>query len=156
MGKSYVLKEKNGNVCGFIMQTGRCLSFRITALPTKPLLLTIVYAGEEYISIAIEDSDEHQQNTDRSELVGAYAMSDGKLLMDTGEEALNAYYTRENSLERTTRMNTSDAWDRHVATYSSDSRPTVAFAKERRWPPPPCVLQPRFQNGRWIDQSMGV
>ena len=80
MGKSYVLKEKNERICGFVMQMGSNLSYRITHFVKKPLMLTAVYSEGESICTEVTDSDEHRQKAGSGELLGAYAIFDGELL----------------------------------------------------------------------------
>ena len=71
MGKSYVLKEKNERICGFVMQMGSNLSYRITHFVKKPLMLTAVYSEGESICTEVTDSDEHWQKAGSGELLGA-------------------------------------------------------------------------------------
>ena len=127
MRKSYVLKEKSGLVCGFIMQTGRNLSYRVTHSLKNPVTLTAVYEGGERVSAEVKDSDEHQQEASGGALIGAYVELDGTLFMDTGKEE-----------------------------HLSKSRFADSLVKERRWPPPPCAPNARFLDGKWVDQSIGV
>ena len=67
MGKSYVLKEKNERICGFVMQMGSNLSYRITHFVKKPLMLTAVYSEGESICTEVTDSDEHRQKAGSGE-----------------------------------------------------------------------------------------
>ena len=69
MGKSYVLKEKNERICGFVMQMGSNLSYRITHFVKKPLMLTAVYSEGESICTEVADSDEHRQKAGSGELL---------------------------------------------------------------------------------------
>ena len=158
MGKGYVLKGKNGQVCGFIMQTGRDLSYRITThFLKKPLTLTAVYADGERVSAEVKDGDEHQQEASGDVLIGAYVEIDEVLLMDTGKDARNAYYNRKNSFHQEARTDKSECKkDVPKEVCSTKSPVTDSFVKERRWPPPPCVSNARFLDGRWVDQSIGV
>lgn len=159
MGKSYVLKEKNEKICGFVMQTGSNLSYRITHFEKKPLMLTAVYSEGESICAEVTDSDEHRQKAGSGELLCAYAVFDGELLMDTGEDARNAYCCRKSNLTRKAQSSSCDFenTDTEIDTraLAKDVR-TDSIRREKRWPPPPCIPYARFLNGEWIDQSMGV
>ena len=157
MRKSYVLKEKSGLVCGFIMQTGRNLSYRVTHSLKNPVTLTAVYEGGERVRAEVKDSDEHQQEASGGALIGAYVELDGTLFMDTGKDAQNAYYNRENSFHQKARTDKSERRkDTSKEEHLSKSRFADSLVKERRWPPPPCAPNARFLDGKWVDQSIGV
>ena len=157
MGKSYVLKEKNERICGFVMQMGGNLSYRITHFVKKPLMLTAVYSECESICTEVTDSDEHRQKAGSGELLGAYAVFDGELLMDTGEDARNAYCRRKSNLTRKAQFSSCNSANTEIGARALEQDVlTDSIRKERRWPPPPCISYARFLNGKWIDQSMGV
>lgn len=139
------------------MQVGGNLSYRITHFSNKPLTLTAVYADGVRLCIAIKDSDEHQQEASGATLIGAYAESDGTLLMDTGKDAKNAYYSKEIGSSPKTRIDKTE-YKHSVSKAEPPLKNNLAgsFVKERRWPPPPCAPNARFLNGRWVDQSIGV
>ena len=91
------------------------------------------------------------------ELLGAYAIFDGELLMDTGEDARNACRQKKQSYSQSAiqLMQLCEHRNQEQELCEKDVL-TDSIRKERRWPPPPCISYARFLNGKWIDQSMGV
>ena len=73
MGKSYVLKEKNERICGFVMQMGSNLSYRITHFVKKPLMLTAEALKGETGPVKILVTEPHQRMN-----VEKFAKSKGK------------------------------------------------------------------------------
>ena len=89
--------------------------------------------------------------------MGAYAVFDGELLMDTGEDARNAYCRRKSNLTRKAQFSSCNSANTEIGARALEKDVlTDSIRKERRWPPPPCISSARFLNGKWIDQSMGV
>lgn len=154
MGKSYVLKGKNKQICGFVMQTGRCIRYRVTHFSKKPLTLTVLYSSGKHVRIEIADSDEHQHEGKNDELLGAYAVSEKELIMDTGKAAQDAYCIWQSSLDREKQPAKHQTEDPYQTKESEIDTPFLE--NERRWPPPPCISDAHYLNGKWVDQSIGV
>ena len=152
MRESYVLKRRNGEICGYIMARNGQLCVR---LPDDKGMaqITAVYADEGRTFEGKLDGSENTYAGSGERLLGAYVCSDGKLLMDTGEAARSAFERAER--RKTSVQKPQSALKRNAreemeqAREQREIREDKTEAAERRWPPPPCMPGAEYVNGAW-------
>lgn len=152
MKESYVLKRRNGAVCGYIMARDGQLCARLPDEDGAAQIAAIYEDGIRTFEGKL-DGAESAYPSGGKHLLGAYVCSEGKLLMDTGEAARAAFERAEKrQTPESTRKKTEEDGERisarREAGHAADE-PAANGTTERRWPPPPCMPGAKYVNGAW-------
>lgn len=150
MNESYVFKTKNGAACGYIIARGKKLCIRLTE-NMKNVCLTVLDEDGEQTFDGNFGTEETEKTGRGKKLFGAYGVSDGQLVMDTGETARKAFEKRRLAADCEKKKPVLQPADSMKSEPERQTRKTEK--SERRWPPPPCIPGAKYEKGMWIMET---
>jgi len=158
MRNSFLMKDQLGHMSGYLMQCEDLLKCKVNAQFSGKLALAVFFG--DCVSPRHFDftcGRENEFNGCGETVSGAVLTEDGEAALWTGErarlrwEALRlemsckckdsikpAMQERKEKRERTERIE-----------YPSHKAEHTSGLPERGWPPPPCVMNAIYQNGKW-------
>ncbi len=154
---NFLLRGGNGVLMGYLMQGQGELRLRAQGIPEDGALMVLIEKdGREREQRLSATGGEQRWPDPGKQLLGAYAMQEEKLLFCTGQEAKAACLSRiaSNRQKKRPAQRTAQASNAPVAAQEKESSAgREAFGRipwpERRWPPPPCWPEARYEGGRW-------
>lgn len=162
MGKSFVFKTPGGRLVGFLQQNQGMI--RCKAEAEAGTVLTLIDETGGLRTHTLNGDGVEQAWTDEGgTLVGAYALSEERLLFDSGAKAHQAALTALTRREKQKNAVSKPDSDREPRRVGSTAPPPSALRQEkyadgaarewpqRRWPPPPCWQQAQYQQGKWME-----
>lgn len=147
MNESYVLKEKNGAVRGYVMARNGRVRVRLPVGEGTARVFLLYDDGSRSFERKLDGTETEHAKEGR--LLGAYVCAEGKLLMETGEAARSAFEQAQRRIlpARTTRKEERRRETENQREWKRESIKTETA--ERRWPPPPCMPGAKYVNGAW-------
>lgn len=154
---NFVLRSGNGALAGYLMQDKGELRLRAQGISEGGAVLVLMQKdGREREQRLLATGEEQIWPDPGIGLLGAYALQGEKLLFCTGPEAKAACLSRMASAQRQKKPARKTAQAKDVPKTAWREEPDAtreAFGRshlpERRWPPPPCWPQARYEGGRW-------
>lgn len=154
---NFVLRGGNGALAGYLMQGQGELRLRAQGIPEGGAILMLMEKdGREREQRLLATGEEQRWTDPGKRLFGAYAMQGEKLLFCTGEEAKAAFLRRMAAAQRKKRPAQQTAQAEKARETAQENEPPTGQAAsaqtawpQRRWPPPPCWPEARYEGGRW-------
>lgn len=182
MQKNFVFRNREGRLCGCLVQREEEISCRLYDSADNARLTIALQDGSIRRYDIAGGGRESTWKHEGKPVCAAYVESGGALLMDTGETARKlyrdtAFRKKRNSTERETETkaagNQEQTKEKKSFDCGSASPPAAlletadagtqlqnsADTKEmriyphRRWPPPVLMLAPVYSSGRWMDEA---
>lgn len=156
MSKSFVLRDKNGHLSGYLMQREGKIHCRIQDGKSHGILSIL---GDEGVIAEQEMSREQQEfvwDTEGKEAKGAYLSKEGTLLLHTGELAVQAFLRQTSGQHRQAEKEFEEEQkknERHQKAHDPEKEEKRFQFPECRWPPPVLLNQPEYRDGRWIQNG---
>ena len=159
MGGSFVLKDASGRAVGYVMQGTDAVRCRVGSAQGE-LNIHLFFDDGSCEARVLEPQKEQRFDGTKRRLTGAAVSADTMLLADTGEAARAAFerermqqQAAQRGQDHPVRRPQSAPPDRteEARTAPREIRQTqTAYSlPQRRWPPPPCMPQAIYRNGRW-------
>lgn len=159
MGGSFVLKDASGRAAGYVMQGTDAVRCRIGDAQGQ-LEARLYFADGSCERLALEPQKEQRFDETRRRLTGAAVAADGTLFADTGAAARAAFERertqrqaaqrrQEHAARKIQSVPSAQPEEPQAAQRESRQTQTAFGLPQRRWPPPPCMPQAAYRDGRW-------
>lgn len=152
MGMSVSLRNASGSIVGFVMLLCDRLVYRIAGNKESVELL-VLSCGKVQAFAACADGCEHEVLFDASDLDDACVRNAGGVYAASSENA-KRFALADDRRNLQLKKDAADEKllpDKIVLQKREDPEEASTNAGERRWPPPPCIMKPRYQTGKWFD-----
>lgn len=154
---SFVLRSGNGAVTGYLMQGQGEIRLRVQGIPEGGAVMVLMGKDGREREQRLSATGEEQRWPDPGmRISAAYALRGEKLLFCTGPEAKTACLRRIASAQQQKKPAQQTAQDIIAPEAAQGKEPPAgrettrqADWPERRWPPPPCCPEARYEGGRW-------
>lgn len=161
MGTSFLLKDKDGRVCGYLIQCDKTIRCRIDGkLDETAEVLCVFDDGSWKGFSALSCEREQLWEGQFRKLACACVVQDGEILLNAGKNALQA--TREIIRQRMPeKVDGEKAHPKMTMRRERDDRQLIENRyvqmnngqtnrwPQRRWPPPVCMLDGEYERGIW-------
>ena len=178
MGKSFVLRNEHGDPVGYLMQGMHAVRCRVRAMETEEIIVFLQDGSHESRRIE-HPGEELEWREEKSTVVGAVTLENGRISAVTGEDArwkwsqmeqmkrareANAEeQTRAISAEQEKARRKEEAKSCEKAEEKAEEKTEEKAAAgekntclwpQRRWPPPPCWRTAVYCHGVWEEEKV--
>ena len=156
MGGSFVLKDADGRLSGYLMQGMDQIRCRMNSAGKAGEIL-LFDEGGACTRHPLDSSGEQSWRDGGRKIVGAVAVIEGRTAADSGAEARQMYerlQRREKRIAAPARAGgTQDAPKRETAPEKPKHSGAACSLPQRRWPPPACMPDAEYRGGQWTQES---
>ena len=153
MGRSILLKDKKGRILGYVIYDGQYGRVKITGASGACLLILLDEHGRRMMYPVRDDGMEECFACDHEPLYAAVLNESGKFLLSDGQREIREEWMERASVQlfgcddeaRSGRDEDDEDMEEREERKEKEERPTP----ERRWPPPPCMQNAVYEDGRW-------
>ena len=147
MDDSFLLRDAEGAACGYIIARGRTLCCRISELAHEGTLY-ITDRLNRISEYALSGDGQEEYTFDyQGERVQHAAVFEGSKLMGASDwqKAQKAEYSRKEQ-----KAEADGDKEKQTPPESTNHDVKAWNWPERRWPPPPCMPEARYEHGHWL------
>lgn len=166
MGKSFILKNRQGSTAGYLTEGLNAIHLRVDGVQPGQNAIFFYQDGTTSRTELEMDVREQACPHDGKALLGAVVVTeDGSVMADSGAQMRTMYDAnrrkssrqKEESSEQTAlppvfMEKQSDEQDLKREIRQEAPCTAAASFPERRWPPPPCWQGAAYKNGRWTQE----
>lgn len=170
MNNSFLLKDKSGRASGYLMQCGKQIRLRTDVCRGEDKKIILYAANGESESKLISDSGEEVSWESRIEkLKGAAVVTlKDEILLSTGKQIdeicskestkvliqkrrnERIYETQKSSKKEVDQSEKEAAQIKETAEFpQKENKNRAKVWPDRRWPPPPCMTDAQYTDGKW-------
>ena len=145
---SFLLKDKDGRVRGYLLRTGEEICCRLSVTYRDAELL--VYEEQNGVSFHLTASDTEQRFPYRDTEIRCV------VVFSHGQMVLTSDWVYADTLPHTGAVDKTEKEEGEISSVPSENKPEKENAEnqprlwpQRRWPPPPCLTGARYSGGQW-------
>lgn len=173
MGKSFVLRNEHGDPVGYLTQGMHAVRCRVSTMETEEIIVFLRDGSHESRRIEYP-GEELEWREEKSAVVGAVTLENGRMSAVTGEDARWKWSQMEymkrareaNAEERTRPISAEQEKARRKEEAKSCEKAeekteekaaagekNTCLWPQRRWPPPPCWRTAVYCHGVWEEEK---
>jgi len=156
MGGSFVLKDADGRLAGYLMQGMDQIRCRMNSAGKAGEIL-LFDEGSACTRYPLDGSVEQSWRDGGRKIVGAVAVIEGRAAADSGAEARRMYERLQRREKRTTEPACAGRAEEAPKRETAPEKPAYSGAAcslpQRRWPPPACMPDAEYRGGQWTQES---